>query len=174
LPILNLRRIHNIIETKTASFAEVFHAIYGHHTPEPTVVQGSDGKRQAEKWDAYVAEGDKAFLKTPHGTAQFVLTFLVASTMLHSSCSSTYERRYLTATILRDLVDQSLQTDVGRVCALPFGRVALPIVNGKVQQAKIALQSLTAGPSVIDWWNSVLASDLSLPSTTPVLNNPVL
>ena len=133
MPILNLRRIHNIIETKTASFAEVFHAIYGHHTPEPTVVQGSDGKRQAEKWDAYVAEGDKAFLKTPHGTAQFVLTFLVASTMLHSSCSSTYERRYLTATILRDLVDQSLQTDVGRVCALPSGRVALPIVNGKVR-----------------------------------------
>ena len=53
--------------------------------------------------------------------------------MLHSSCSSTYERRYLTATILRDLVDQSLQTDVGRVCALPSGRVALPIVNGKVR-----------------------------------------
>ena len=161
------------METKSASFQEVFFAVYGRHTAIPAVCHGEDGKRQSAKWDSYVKEADKPFLKNAHGTIPFLITLLASTIMASSACSSTHERRYFAATVLRDLINYIIQSDVDNWCALPLQNCALPISHGRVEQAKTALLLTVPGAQVVDWWNSVLAKDITLPIPGPLITSPV-
>ena len=161
------------METKSASFEEVFHAVYGRHTAIPTICHGEDGKRQTAKWDSYVKEADKPYLKNAHGTIRLVIALLASTIMTSSACTSTHERRYLTATVLRDLINYIIQLDIGNWCALPLHDCALPISHGRVEQAKDALTQTVPGTQVVDWWNSVLAKDITLPISVPLITSPV-
>ena len=155
--------------SKTASFEEMFKHLYGTQVPIPTLVHRGDTNRQDARWDSYVRETDKNFLKTTHATLQFVLAVLVSlicATGKGASVDSSRKRKYLATAILRDLIDQAVQCPrvSGRMDGLPFGHVVLPISSeGKLSQVKVAVQQLDAGGEFINWWNAVVAEDIILP-----------
>ena len=154
--------------SKLSSFEDTFKHLYGLRVSIPTLVHGPDSNRQDARWDAYVSESDKSFLKTTHGTLQYLLALLVCTICnTGSSVTSTRERKYLATTLLRDLIDQAVQCPrvSGRMVGIPFHDVLLPVsAEGKVTQVKDALQRLEAGSDFINWWNAVLAEDIVPPS----------
>lgn len=167
------RRIHNILASKEVSFSETFHTLFGDHLPVPKINHSADGKRQAECWDDYVIDSDKAFLKNAHGTHHFVLSFLVSDMTRESTCVATQERKYESALVFRDLVNMVMDRNKGRAIGLPFQGSVLPISHGKLLQTKDALRGIspTAGQQVLDWWNAVVAEDITIPGSTRLLNN---
>lgn len=160
--------MQNIMASKLSSFEGTFKYLYGMRVPIPNLVHGPDLNRQDARWDAYVRETDKNFLKTTHATLQYVLAWLVSlicATGKGSAVDSSRERKYTATAILRDLIDQAVQCPrvSGRMAGLPFQDVVLPISQGKVTEVKQALQRLDAGNEFINWWNAVLAEDIVLP-----------
>ena len=157
--------------SKLSSFEETFKYLYGTRVPVPTLVHGPDVNRQDARWDAYVSETDKNFLRTTHATLQYVLAWLVSlicATGRGAAVDSSRERKYLATAILRDLIDQAVQCPrvSGRMAGLPFLDVVLPISGeGKLTQVKQAVERLEAGAEYINWWNAVLAKDIILPCT---------
>lgn len=164
-----LRRMHNIMASKLSSFEGTFKYLYGTRAPIPDLVHGPDINRQNARWDAYVGETDKNFLKTTHATLQYVLAWLVSlicATGKGSAVDSARERKYLATAILRDFIDQAMQCPrvLGRMAGLPFQDVVLPISSeGKLSEVKHALQRIDAGTEFINWWNAVVAEDIVLP-----------
>ena len=155
--------------SKLSSFEETFKYLYGMRVPVPTLVHGPDLNRQDARWDAYVTETDKNFLKSTHATLQYILAWLVSlmcATGKGTCVDSSRERKYLATAMLRDLIDQAVQCPrvSGRMAGLPFQDVVLPLsCEGKLTQVKQAVLRLDAGSEFINWWNAVLAEDIILP-----------
>ena len=172
------RRIDNIMASKEKSFQDTFYTFFGTRTPLPSVNHGPDGQRQGAKWDVYVGENDKQYLKTAHVTLPFLLSFMVSSVLFEettTSVSSIVERKYKAVLAVRDLVDRVIAKRPDITIALPLDNCALPIVHGKMSQAKQALLDICAntGRAVCDWWKDVIAQRVILPVAEPLLQNPV-
>ena len=148
--------------SKEKSFQDTFYTFFGTRTPLPSVNHGPDGQRQGAKWDVYVGENDKQYLKTAHVTLPFLLSFMVSSVLLkrlqHLFLQSLRESIRLCLLCVTSLIE-SLQK--GRTSQLHYlwTTVLFPIVHGKMSQAKQALLGICAntGRAVCDWWKDVIA-----------------
>ncbi len=157
---------------KARSFDKYCRMLWGSNRALPQIVHGADGDRQFERWDPFVREVDKQFIKSPHCETSYIFAMLV-STICHGAVTtSSHERKYLAAILMRDFLNSALK-DAHDLCGLPVGDAMLLPLNGCViLEAKDFLTTLEEGDNLISWWNAVLARDIILP-IDGFLSNPV-
>lgn len=146
--------------------------LFGSARVIPGIVHRSDGERQFDRWDQYVREEDKPFIRTPHCETTLLLAFLISLVYSTGSTVASHERRYRAAALLRDFVNSALLLGVHEMCGLPVGSgTILPLQGCKLSQTKEFLATFEEGVHLMHWWNSVLAEDILLPAG--VVSNPV-
>ena len=172
------RRFTSIVAEKTKGIEQHYRMLWGSQRPIPTIVHGQDGERQFEKWDQYVLEIDKPYLRTPHCDTMYLIAMLT-STICHQAyttfqTTASRERKYVAACLLRDLVNSALTLGDHNLCGLPVGPTyILPLEGCKVYEAKEFLVTTHEGVNLVSWWNAILARDIVLPGDTSLLTNPV-
>ena len=171
------RRFTSIVAEKSKGIEQHYRMLWGSQMPIPTIVHGQDGERQFEKWDQYVLEIDKPYLRTPHCDTTYLIA-LLTSTICHQAyatfqTSASRERKYVAACLLRDLVNSALTMGDHNLCGLPVGTYILPLEGCKVYEAKEFLVTQPEGVNLVSWWNAILARDIVLPGDTSFLTNPV-
>lgn len=157
---------------------ETYKSLFGPHVSVAHVVWGDDGERQRAKYDQYVVESDKPYIKIPHATLGCVLAFITThlrATVSGRSNTASRTRKYTAACVLRDFVNKVVNSEAGRqrMIAFPLGNIVLPFSETRrLLQTRDFLDQIEGGSDVIDFWYAVLAQDPSIP--VDVFSNPVL
>lgn len=166
------RKLFSIWQERYNPTTLSYRMLFGSARLVPGIVHRSDGERQFDRWDHYVREEDKPFLRTPHCETTLLLAFLVAIVHTASSTVTGHERRYKAAALLRDFINSALSLGTNEMCGLPVGsQTILPLQGCKISQTREFLATFQEGIQLMHWWHAVVAEDIVLPAA--ILSNPV-